>query len=208
MIDNSRTDKNTLHSYLPLYQKLLISKKETAKNVLEVGIYHGGSIKLWNDFFTNATIYGLDIMNSESVWDGIKNNEKIILHTSTDAYNNDFFTTCFLNKNIKFDFMLDDGPHTLESMKKFIKLYSQIMTDDGILIIEDIQSWDWIDTLKNEVPENLKQFIKTYDLRQNKNRYDDIVFTIDKSNNYPEKNQCFDICEDEDKDLNSSSKDA
>jgi len=35
--------------------------------------------------------------------------------------------------------MLDDGPHTLESMKQFIKLYSQIMTDDGILIIEDVQ---------------------------------------------------------------------
>jgi hypothetical protein len=56
------------------------------------------------------------------------------------------------------------------------------MTDDGILIIEDVQSWDWIDILKNAVPENLKQFIKTYDLRPNKNRYDDIVFTIDKSN--------------------------
>jgi hypothetical protein len=78
--------------------------------------------------------------------------------------------------------MLDDGPHTLESMKKFINLYSQIMTDDGILIIEDVQSWDWIDVLKNEVPENLKQFIKVYDLRPNKNRYDDIVFTIDKLN--------------------------
>ena len=58
------------------------------------------------------------------------------------------------------------------------------MTDDGrIPIIEDVQSWDWIDTLKNEVPDNLKQFIKVYDLRENKNRYDDIVFTIDKSNN-------------------------
>jgi hypothetical protein len=56
------------------------------------------------------------------------------------------------------------------------------MTDDGILIIEDIPSWDWIDTLKNEVPENLKQFIKIYDLRSIKNRYDDIVFTIDKLN--------------------------
>jgi hypothetical protein len=180
--DNSRTDKNTTHSYLPLYQNLLISKKETAKNVLEVGICHGGSIKLWSDFFTNATVYGLDIMNSENVWEGIKNTEKIILHTSKDAYNEDFFIANFLYKNIKCDFMLDDGPHTLESMKRFIKLYSQIMTDDGILIIEDVQSWDWIDILRNEVPEHLKQFIKTYDLRPNKNRYDDIVFTIDKSN--------------------------
>ena len=182
IVDNSRTDKNTAHSYLPLYQHLLIRKKETAKNVLEVGIYRGGSIKLWSDFFTNATVYGLDIMYIGGVWESIKNNENIILHTSTDAYNDDFFITNFLNKNIKCDFMLDDGPHTLESMKKFIKLYSQIMTDDGILIIEDVQSWDWIDILKNEVPENLKEFIKVYDLRSNKNRYDDIVFTIDKSN--------------------------
>jgi len=46
LADNSRTDKNTTHSYLPLYQKLLVNKKETAKNVLEVGIFHGGSINL------------------------------------------------------------------------------------------------------------------------------------------------------------------
>jgi hypothetical protein len=183
IVDNAKTDKNTTHSYLPLYQNLLISKKETAKNVLEVGICNGGSIKLWSDFFINANVYGLDIMNIDIVWEGIKNNEKIILHTSIDAYDNDFFINHFLNKNIKFDFMLDDGPHSLESMKQFIKLYSQIMTDNGILIIEDVQSWDWIDILKNEVPENLKQFIKVYDLRQNKDRYDDIVFTIDKSNN-------------------------
>jgi hypothetical protein len=55
------------------------------------------------------------------------------------------------------------------------------MTDDGILIIEDVQKWEWIDILTNTVPESLKQYVKTYDLRANKGRYDDIVFTIDKS---------------------------
>ena len=78
--------------------------------------------------------------------------------------------------------MLDDGPHTIESMKQFINLYSQIMTDDGILIIEDVKSLAWLEILKNEVPEHLKQYIKTYDLRRNKRRFDDIVFTIDKLN--------------------------
>ena len=180
LVNNSRTDKNTVHSYLPLYQQLLISKKETAKHVLEVGIHLGGSIKLWNDFFTNAMVYGLDIMDSKNVWEEIIN-DKIILHTSTDAYNHEFFNTHLSNK--KFDFMLDDGPHSLESMKQFIKLYSQIMTDDGILIIEDVQSWDWIELLKHEVPEHLRPFIKVYDLRHIKNRYDDIVFTIDKCKN-------------------------
>jgi hypothetical protein len=189
LVNNSKTDKNTRHSYLPLYEKLLISKKDTAKNVLEIGIgnsnlgvTNGGSIKLWHDYFKNAIVYALDICSSEQIWDEIKNNERIILHTSINAYNDDFFITNFLNKDIKIDFILDDGPHTLESMKQFIKLYSQIMTDDGILIIEDVQSWDWINILKNEVPDHLKHFVKAYDLRSNKDRYDDIVFTIDKSN--------------------------
>ena len=56
IVDNSKTDKNTLHSYLPLYQELLKGKKETAKNILEVGISQGGSIKLWHDYFTNAIL--------------------------------------------------------------------------------------------------------------------------------------------------------
>ena len=33
--------------------------------------------------------------------------------------------------------VLDDGAHTLQSMIQFIKLYSQILTADGILIRED-----------------------------------------------------------------------
>jgi hypothetical protein len=187
IIDNSNTDKNTTHSYLNLYESLLESKKYTAKNILEIGIgdfteKNRGSIKLWKDYFTNATIYALDILPIDRVLDELLNDNRVVLYTSIDAYNNDFFITNLLNKNIKFDFMLDDGPHTLESMKQFIKLYYQIMTDDGILIIEDVQSFEWIDILKNEVPEHLKQYIKVYDLRSNKNRYDDIVFTIDKSN--------------------------
>jgi cephalosporin hydroxylase len=183
IINSDKTDKNTVHSYLDLYQQLFSNKQFSAKNILEIGIDRGGSIKLWSDFFINATIYGLDTMNIDSVWEEIINIHNIKLYTSHDAYDPNLFNDVFLRSNIKFDVLLDDGPHTLESMILFIKLYSQIMTDDGILIIEDVQSINWINDLINAVPENLKSYIKYYDLRKNKNRYDDIVFTIDKSNN-------------------------
>jgi len=120
LVDSARTDKNTVHSYLPLYQNLLACKKTTAKNVLEVGICQGGSIKLWHDFYTNANVHALDIIEFNSVFDEIKNKERIYLYTSTDAYNPDFVNTAFVSKNIKFDVMLDDGPHSLESMQAFI----------------------------------------------------------------------------------------
>jgi len=182
IIDNTRTDKNTSHSYLSTYEKLLVKKKDTAKNILEIGIQSGGSIKLWHDYFPNATIYGLDKMGEEHIWDKIKNKDRIILYCSHDAYDTDKFKTTFLDKDIKFDLLLDDGPHTLGSMMTFIQLYSQIMADDGILIIEDVQQFDWIDKLKEIVPEELKKYVKEYDLRSNKNRFDDILFTIDKAN--------------------------
>ena len=56
------------------------------------------------------------------------------------------------------------------------------MTIDGILIIVVVLSLGWLDVLTNTVPEHLKQYIKIYDLREVKGRYDDIVFTIDKLN--------------------------
>jgi len=185
IVDNSRTDKNTVHSYLELYQNLLLAKKETAQNVLEIGIgdggqgiTNGGSIKLWHDYFVNAKVYALDIQDINTVWNGLKNNDRIILHTSVDAYSKQFVQSEFLDKDIKFDMMLDDGPHTLESMKSFITLYSPLLADNGILIIEDIQDPIWINELYKVVPDNLKQFVSAYDLRKNKNRYDDIVLAI------------------------------
>jgi hypothetical protein len=123
IIDNTRTDKNTSHSYLSTYEKLLEKKKNTAKNILEIGIQSGGSIKLWHDYFPNATIYGLDKMEEEHIWDEIKNKDRIILYCSHDAYDTEKFKTTFLDKDIKFDLLLDDGPHTLGSMMTFIQLY-------------------------------------------------------------------------------------
>lgn len=180
LVDNTRTDKNTVHSYLDLYERLLCTKKFTAKNILEIGIWAGGSIKLWYDYFVNADIYALDCLHIDEIWPGIKKNG-IYLYTSIDAYDETFFNDNFLNKNIKFDMILDDGPHTLESMKIYITLYSQLLADNGILILEDIQSMDWVKILIDSVPEHLKKFIEVYDLRKNKGRYDDIVLVINKN---------------------------
>ena len=77
--------------------------------------------------------------------------------------------------------ILDDGPHTLESFIMFIKLYSDLLTDDGILVIEDIQYPQWLKIMYDNVADELKPYIEIYDLRKNKNRYDDILFVINKS---------------------------
>lgn len=55
-LDNHHTDKNTSHSYLPLYNTLLNSIKDKARNVLEIGIgdfdeRHGKAWRGGKEFF-------------------------------------------------------------------------------------------------------------------------------------------------------------
>ncbi len=184
LINNDSTDKNTTHSYLETYELLFNKRKSKTKNVLEIGIgdfgeLNGGSVELWYNYFQNASIYAVDILDITRVLPHIQNNPRIQLFTGSNAYDQHFFETTFINTNIKFDIMIDDGPHTLESMIKFINLYHKLLAPGGIMIVEDVQDISWIEHLTNATPDNLKQFINVYDLRKNKDRYDDILFTID-----------------------------
>jgi hypothetical protein len=185
LIDNTKTDKNTCHSYIQTYEELFSEKKFCNNNVLEIGIgepkenkENGGSIKLWHDYFINSTIYGLDIHDISNINESIINKERIKLFTSVDAYDIDFIEKNF--KELTFDIMIDDGPHTLESMLFFIKNYLPLLNKNGILVIEDIPDIEWLTILYNSTPDEFKSNVHKYDLRSNKNRWDDILFVIKK----------------------------
>jgi cephalosporin hydroxylase len=183
---NGFTDKSCTHSYIDLYNRLLFNIKDTALNVLEIGIgnwndsVNGASILLWLKYFKQSNIYAIDIISQKYMINDIKNNDRIKIFSETNAYDN-----TFVNKNlssIKFDMILDDGSHRLEHQLEFIKLYSPLLADNGILIIEDVQNISHFNDLIDETPDDLKKYIKTYDLRHKKARNDDLVFTIDKIN--------------------------
>lgn len=180
--DNSLTDKNTAHSYFDVYESLFNRLRTNAKNVLEVGIYWGGSIKLWRDYFANAKIFAVDVCNLDFIKKKeITNDHNISLFTNTNGYDDNFIADNFYSKNIKFDLILDDGPHTLESQCLFIVKYLPLLSENGIMVIEDVQHINCIDTLTNFVPLEFKKYIQVYDLRNVKGQYDDILFVINKN---------------------------
>lgn len=168
------TDKNTVHSYLDLYEKILVDRQFDTKNVLEIGIYRGGSIKMWNDYFVNANIYGLDI-DIDAATTFLKDYPRITIQ-QRDAYSLDTIQS-FIDNNITFDVILDDGPHTIDSMIFTLLHYSKLLSPKGILIIEDIPSLEWTH-LFEKITYKYKSNTNIYDLRENKGRFDDIVFTF------------------------------
>lgn len=185
LADNSLTDKGTQHTYLGVYEALFQSKKNTATDIIEVGIgcffdKNGGSIKLWKDYFSNAQIHGIDILPENRVIDELIHDTKVSLYCLSNAYDLNFVVKNFYHKNIKADVIIDDGEHSLDSMKKFLNLYLPILKDDGILVIEDVQDESWLNELKLSTPNEFKDYVEIYDLRPVKSRYDDILFVINK----------------------------
>ena len=174
IINNNLTDKNSYHSYVDVYENLFKNRQLTVKNLLEIGIERGGSLKLWNDYFVNAQIYGLDINDPPQ----FLSNHKRIITKKCNAYSSDT-TQFFLDNNIKFDIIIDDGPHTLESMIYIIKNYTQLLNNNGILIIEDVQAIDWCEILYNNVEPSLQKFTYNIDRRHIKGTLDDILFIVE-----------------------------
>lgn len=164
------TDKEDLHCYISEYYSGVFSPyKENDIKILEIGIRHGGSIQLWRDFFTNAAVYGID--SGEEATATVDNCTII----DADAYH---INTVISLPN-DFDFIIDDGPHTLESQIRFILLYRDKIKRRGRLIIEDIQSYENLNELIKYINTDMFSY-RVYDLRGVKGRYDDIVLDIQK----------------------------
>ena len=177
-VDNRLTDKDTYHSYLDTYETLFARLRDTASNVLEIGIWDGGSISLWSEYFLRATIHAFDITFLRPAAGFLMSNPRINLTLGVDAYSDSFIAKL---ASARYDVIIDDGPHTLESMKVVVSKYSQLLTENGLLIVEDVPNIEWIDELRAVTPVDLAKYIQVYDLRGNKGRYDDILFVINKT---------------------------
>jgi cephalosporin hydroxylase len=178
LIDNKYTDKNAGHTYIDDYEKLFSPIQKSATLVVEIGIQRGGSIKLWHDYFQNANIIGIDISPNTNQWlpglENLESFERIQCLFNTDAYGE-------IAKSIKdADIIIDDGPHSLESFVKFIQKYSESVKVGGYLIIEDVQSIDWVPTIKQHVKSNFD--FNLIDNREKKNRYDDMLIVMKRLN--------------------------
>ena len=47
--------------YLPLYEELLEPLRDSAFNLLELGVWKGDSLRMWRDGLPHATIIGVDL---------------------------------------------------------------------------------------------------------------------------------------------------
>ena len=118
--------------YFDVYEESF--SKYIGKNIIfvEIGIFNGGSLKVWKEYFgPNAKIIGIDINPECKKFeeDGIQ----VFIGNQSDPK----FWDNFFKQIGNVDIILDDGGHTnLDQITTTIKCVNKI-NDGGLLMIED-----------------------------------------------------------------------
>jgi ubiquinone/menaquinone biosynthesis C-methylase UbiE len=169
------TDKNTTHSYGDVYNHLFKPYIESSDSILEIGFDCGASLQAYSEYFKNANIYGIDIRDNMNPL--FKYNPKITTHIGDATEQN---VVNYFDK--KFDIIIEDGSHLVEhQIKHFMDFQSKVKAG-GLYIIEDVH-----EMYSQQLESSLKEFaekngfsLEIIDLRNLKNRFDDILFVFKK----------------------------
>ena len=172
-----KSDKGTYHDYINgYYCAEFTPRKNDLIRIMEIGVLNGESINLWNKYFENAIeITGVDINITNQAISTVQPTDEVFLDND-NAYSESYVKTIMNNH---YDYIIDDGHHTLQSQIQFIELYYPKIKKGGKLIIEDIQSKSDLQQIEQRLKE-LKYKYKVIDLTANKGRYDDIIIEITK----------------------------
>lgn len=127
-------DKGSNHHYLEDYDKLF-KPYQKGCSILEIGLALGDSIKLWDRYFTNSKIFGIDIT---LVFQPLEYKNEVTL-IEADATKPEFIEHI---KDEMFDIVCDDADHQEASQVATFQLLKPKMKPGSIYIIEDILNID------------------------------------------------------------------
>ncbi len=119
-------------SYFQVYEDLLSRYRGRKIIFVEVGVFNGGSLFMWRDFFGHsARIIGIDLNPLAKKWEA--DGFEIHIGSQSDAS----FWTEFFAQVGPVDVILDDGGHTNE--QQIVTSHEAVphIKDGGMLIVED-----------------------------------------------------------------------
>ena len=119
--------------YFEIYERHFARFRDKAVHVAEVGVYSGGSLRMWKWYLGNdARITGIDI---EPACRAYADDRTTIL--IGDQGNRDFWRT-FRDQRPKVDIFIDDGGHLPEQQIATLEEVLPHMAPGGVYLCEDI----------------------------------------------------------------------
>lgn len=133
------SDKKLMPSYVKNYEKYFFHLVNDKIKLLELGVFKGGSLKMWRDYFEKGAIVGLDMNGIEQ-----EDFNNIVFYQGLQDDKNLLDKIAKENAPNGFDVIIDDcshiGKHTRTS---FWYLFDNYLKPGGIYVIEDWGTGYW-----------------------------------------------------------------
>ncbi|RAP78276.1 class I SAM-dependent methyltransferase [Paenibacillus montanisoli] len=107
-------------------------------NILEIGVFHGGSLQMWKHYFgKKASIFGVDINPLCKSFE--EDQIKILVGDQGDRT----FLRELKQSLPKIDIIIDDGGHLMHQQKITFEELFPTLSPNGVYLIEDLHTSYW-----------------------------------------------------------------
>ena len=123
------------HKFIEIYEDLFSPYRDAMGSFFEIGILNGASHLMWREYFPNANIYGIDIIDysKQSIGTGIKT-------FVADQSNREDLQNSLNYFGESFDVILDDGGHAMDHQQVSLGYLFKHLNKGGYYIIEDVHT--------------------------------------------------------------------
>jgi predicted O-methyltransferase YrrM len=126
--------------YFPIYTRHLTPYKGRPLSVLEIGVYRGGSMRMWARFFgPQARLVGVDIDPVALISAGDRYEVVIADQADPDALRE------LAEKHGPFDVIIDDGGHNMVQQITSVETLFPMLNEGGVYLVEDCHTSYWDD---------------------------------------------------------------
>ncbi len=129
-------------SYLHIYERYLDDLRNRPINLLELGVRHGNSLRMWKEYFPAAQIYGVDF-NADC-----KQHEEERIEVLIASQDDDLQLTALAERVGGFDIVLDDASHINHLTVASFHILFPHLRPAGYYIMEDL-GMSWVDYKKH-----------------------------------------------------------
>jgi len=127
----TNTDWTYGHNYAEFYDLLFAPWRERPLAIVEIGVWSGGSVRLWHDYFPRATVVGVDSCNR---WEGPSPSE----YSRLTLRFRDAYDLAAWPEGETFDILIDDGTHHTRDQECVLRHLRSRIRPGGVLILEDV----------------------------------------------------------------------
>lgn len=123
------------HEYTPVYHLLFGHRRDSVKRVLEVGVHYGRSLRMWEKYFPNARIFGIDNHRPHLFNEGrircewADQGDQGTLFEVAEAFD--------AAGSPDFDLIIDDGSHDPQHQAITATTLLPYLAPGGVYVIED-----------------------------------------------------------------------